>query len=211
MTIEQPAVMDETKSTRRRILEAAINVFASKGYHDSRVDEIVEESHISKGGIYFHFPGKQQIFLAVVDEFSQLLEERLSTAIGQEANGIQQVNAALRAGLETFGQYRQLAKIFLVQAVGLGATFEKKRLEINNRFAELIRTHLDRAVAEGDILPIDTQVAAYTWVGAINEIVIRWIYTDQPEPERALPALRTLLLRSIGVSEERIRALDKEG
>jgi hypothetical protein len=93
----------------------------------------------------------------------------------------------------------------------LGATFEKKRLEINNRFAELIREHLDRAVAEGDIPPIDTQVAAYTWVGAINEVVIRWIYTDQPEPERALPALRTLLLRSIGVSEERIRALDKEG
>lgn len=208
--LEQSDVIEEAKSTRRRILEAAIKVFASKGYHDSRVDEIVEASNISKGGIYFHFPGKQQIFLAVVDEFSQLLEERLSKAIVQEENGIQQVNAALQAGLETFGQYRQLAKIFLVQAVGLGATFEKKRLEINNRFAELIRQHLDRAVAEGDIPPIDTQVAAYTWVGAINEVVIRWIYTDQPEPARALPALRTILLRSIGVSEERLQTLDKE-
>jgi hypothetical protein len=89
----------------------------------------------------------------------------------------------------------------------LGATFEKKRLEILDRFATLIKGHLDRAVTEGDLLPIDTEVAAYAWTGAINEVVIRWVYTGQPEPERALPALRTMLLRSIGVPEERIRSL----
>ena len=116
------------------------------------------------------------------------------------------MEAALRAGLETFGKYRPLAKVFLVQAVGLGQTFEEKRLQILDRFAHLIRTHLDQAVAEGDIPPLDTEVAAYAWVGAINELVIRWVLTGEPTPERLLPTLRTVLLRSIGLSEERIVA-----
>jgi len=207
-TMARFAASGASGDTRQRILDAALEVFARKGYHDARVDEIVEASKTSKGAVYFYFPGKQQIFLALVDEFARRLEERLMEAIAREESGIRQVNAALQACLETFGRYRKLAKIFLIQAVGLGRAFEEKRLEIHERFVGLVKTHLDRAVAEGDIPPIDTEVAARAWMGAINEVVIRWVYTGEPEPERALPTLRTMLLRSIGVSEERIRRLE---
>jgi TetR/AcrR family fatty acid metabolism transcriptional regulator len=201
---------EEPPNTRQRILEAAVEVFAGKGYHDAKVDEIVEASQTSKGAVYFYFPGKQQIFLALVDEFASLLEKRLTAAIAREQSGIRQVNAALQACLETFGHYRQLAKIVLVQAVGLGASFEEKRQAIHDRFAALIKIYLDQGVAEGDIPPLDTEVAAYIWVGAINEMVLRWVYTGQPEPARVLPTLRAMLLRSIGVSDEQIRQLDQE-
>lgn len=191
----------ELKNTRQRILEAAIQIFSGKGYHETKMEEIAAVSNSSKGAVYFYFPGKQQIFLTLVDEFAHLLEERLLQSIEKEQSGIRQVDAALKAVLETFGQYRSLAKIFLVQAVGLGAVFEEKRMQILNRFANLIKNYLDRAVAEGDIPPLDTEIAALAWTGAINEVVIRWVHTGQPEPERALPALRVVLLRSIGVKE----------
>lgn len=191
----------ELKNTRQRILEAAIQIFSGKGYHETKMEEIAAVSNSSKGAVYFYFPGKQQIFLTLVDEFAHLLEERLLQSIEKEQSGIRQVDAALKAVLETFGQYRSLAKIFLVQAVGLGAVFEEKRMQILNRFANLIKNYLDRAVEEGDIPPLDTEVAALAWTGAINEVVIRWVHTGQPEPERALPALRVVLLRSIGVKE----------
>lgn len=201
---------EPSPDTRERILEAAIEVFAGKGYHDTRVDDIVSASQTSKGAIYFYFPGKQQIFLALVDKFAALLEARLTDAIAGESGGVDKVDAALRACLETFGRYRKLAKIFLVQAVGLGAAFEEKRLEVHDRFARVIKLYLDRGVAEGDVPPIDTEVAAYVWMGAINEMVIRWVYTGQPEPERVLATLRAMLLRSIGVDEARIRELQGE-
>lgn len=191
----------ELKNTRQRILEAAIQIFSGKGYHETKMEEIAAVSNSSKGAVYFYFPGKQQIFLTLVDEFAHLLEERLLQSIEKEQSGIRQVDAALKAVVETFGQYRSLAKIFLVQAVGLGAIFEEKRMQILNRFASLIKGYLDRAVAEGDIPPLDTEVAALAWTGAINEVVIRWVHTGQPEPERALPALRVVLLRSIGIKE----------
>lgn len=207
--MENLKVSDKAKATRERILDAAANVFSSKGYHETRVDDIVEASETSKGSVYFYFPGKQQIFLALVDQFADLLERRLAEAIAREEDGVQRVNVALQVCLETFGRYRGLAKILLIQAVGLGTIFEEKRLELHDRFAQLIKSHLDQAVIEGDIPLIDTEVVAYAWMGAINEVVIRWVYTGQPEPERTVPTLRTMLLRSIGVPEERIQLLDQ--
>ncbi|MCI0520956.1 MAG: TetR/AcrR family transcriptional regulator [Chloroflexi bacterium] len=196
---------DSAAETRQRILQAAVDVFARKGYHAARVDEIVEVSQTSKGAVYFHFPSKQEIFLGLVDYFAGLLEKRLEKAIAAESGGVRRVDAALAACLEVFGEYRQLAKIFLVQAVGLGQAFEEKRQEVHVRFVRMIQEHLEAAVREGDIPALDTEVAAFAWMGAIDEVVVRWVQTGEPTPERTLPTLRAMLLRSVGVREERIR------
>jgi len=200
--------LEPTQETRARILEAAVTVFASKGYHDTKVDDIVSESQTSKGSFYFYFPSKQDIFLALVDTFADLLENRLRDQINAETSGVVRVDVALRACLEIFGQYRGLAKIALVQATGLGIAFEEKRRAVNDRFIQIIRENLDKAVADGSIPALDTEIAACAWMGALNEIVLRWVYTGQPDPTRSLPTLRRMLLKSIGISEERIQQFE---
>ena len=207
--MKQEALSAKARATRERILDAAVNVFSRKGYHEAKVDDIVEASDTSKGSVYFYFPGKQQIFLALVDKFADVLQQRVTEAVSDERDGVRRVNLALEVCLETFAQYRGLAKIFLVQAVGLGQVFEEKRLEIHDRFAGVIRAYLDQAVTAGDIAPVDTEVVAYAWMGAINEVVIRWVYTGQPEAERLLVPLRTLLLRSVGISEHQIEQFNE--
>lgn len=200
-TLDHTPEKDRTRQplmTRGRILDGALAVFSRKGYHAASVDEIVTESHTSKGSVYFHFPNKQTLFLALVDKFADLVVRRVEDAISAETTGIQRVDAALRATLETFGKYRPLAKIMLVQAVGLGSVFEDKRLEVHQRFASLVRIYLDQAVAEGDLQPLDTEIAALAWMGAINEVVIQWIYAGTPEPDRIMTTLRPMLLRSVG-------------
>ena len=194
-------MQDKTKTkstTRERILDAALDVFALKGYHDTRLDEIVEESSTSKGSIYFHFPNKERLFLALVDQFADLLEKRVIEAIEKEEKGIPRIQAALTTCLETFGKYRRPAKILLVQAVGLGNPFEEKRLEINDRFARLIETYIQEAIELGEIKEVDTEVVAYAWMGAIYNVVIRWVHKGEPTQERILEGLLPLLLRSVG-------------
>jgi TetR/AcrR family transcriptional regulator, fatty acid metabolism regulator protein len=195
--------MDEQKNTRERILEAALGLFSRKGYHDTRMDEIVADSNTSKGSIYFHFPNKERLFLALMDQFADLLERRIREAIAQEAEGMQRVNAALIACLDTFGRYRYPAKIMLVQAVGLGSVFESKRLEVNDRFAGLIRSYLDEAVAKNEIEPVDTEIVSHAWMGAIYSVMIRWVYTGEPEPQHILTVMLPLLLRSVGYVNEK--------
>lgn len=193
--------MSKGEETRERILDAALNIFSNKGYHDTRMDEIVEASDTSKGAIYFYFPNKERLFLALVDQFADLLERRVVEAVEREGQGILRVRAALQACLETFGRYRRPAKILLVQAVGLGSTFEKKRLDVTDHFASLIKKYLDEAIAVGDIAPVDTEVVSYAWMGAIYGIVIRWVYTGEPDSERILSALLPLLLKSVGYED----------
>jgi len=200
MTTQNP---DPAQETRTRILEAAVKVFATKGYHDTKVDDIVSESSTSKGSFYFYFPSKQDIFLALSDTFADLLESKITQAMEKETHGMQQMDAALRTALGLFTQYRGLAKIALVQAVGLGAVFEEKRRALNNRLTMLIQSRLERAAADGSIPPLQAEITARAWVGALNEVVIHWIYTGTPPLEDSLPALKEFLLRSIGGKEEK--------
>ena len=188
----------DPEKTRSSILDAALNAFANKGYHDTHLDEIAENSHTSKGSIYFYFPNKERLFLALVDQFANLLERRITEAIQGETVAMAKVEAALEACLSTFGKYRRQAKVLLVQASGLGNAFEMKRIEINERFAGLIEEYLHEAVAQGEIEPIDAAIVSHAWMGAIYNLVIRWVYTGEPEPPRIVQTLVPTLLRSVG-------------
>ena len=188
----------EPISTKEKILDAALDIFSRKGFYNTKLDEIVEASRTSKGAIYFHFPNKERLFLALVDQFADLLERRVVEAIQNEEKGINRVRIAMVTILDTFGRYRRPAKILLVQAVGLGSTFEEKRNEINDRFAFLIQTYLDESVEIGDIEPVDTEVVAIAWMGAIYNVVIRWVNTGEPDPERILNSLLPIFLKSVG-------------
>jgi TetR/AcrR family fatty acid metabolism transcriptional regulator len=191
-------------ATRRRILDAALDVFGERGYHAAAVDEIVARADASKGTFYFHFPNKQGIFLALADEGARRLAAGVERAVADEPNALRRVDAALRAVLGTLSRHRTLARLLLVD---LGGGFGAKLVEVRGRLAELIRGHLDAAVAEGSIPPLDTELAAYVWLGAIDEIVMRWLTTGSPdELESVGGPLRTLLLRSVGVPDATIAA-----
>jgi TetR/AcrR family fatty acid metabolism transcriptional regulator len=185
--------------TRDRILKAALQVFADRGYHGTAVDDIVRASRTSKGAVYHHFPNKEAVFLALVDELAVRLAAAVTTAIDRSHGALGKVEAALGAGLETFAQHRDLARILLLESVSLGKAYETKRAEVHGRFAALIQGYLDQAVAEGSIPPLDTRVATLAWLGAVNEVVIQSLQDSEPELlARAVPALTPMFLRSIG-------------
>ncbi len=190
--------LSSESATRDRLLAASLDVFASKGYHGAIVDDIVAASGTSKGAFYHYFSSKQAIFVALMDDLAAVLEQGIESAIAGQASGLAKVEAALQIVLETAARQRELVKILLVEAVGLGPTFEQKRLEIHRRFARLIQRHLDRAVSEGDLPVQDTALVAQSWIGAINEIVSQWLISGSEPLTSRLPEIHVLLLRSIG-------------
>ncbi len=193
----------DKEATRQRLLDAAETVFADKGYHGAAVDDIARVSDSSKGGFYFHFPNKEAIFLALIGSLTPRLEAAIERAISAEADPVTQLDAALRTVFETFSSHRRLSKILLVEAVGLGHGFDERLMLVRGRFAAMIQRRLDLAVQSGRIPPVDTETVSWAWFGAINEIVTRWLVSGQPRRlEDAFPALRAVLLRSVGVSPD---------
>src|SRR3977135_3099346 len=78
--------VEQLRSLQRHesILDAATRVFADKGYHGTLVDEIALEADTSKGGVYFHFPNKQAIFLALFDRLAALLPDPGGVAVAHD-------------------------------------------------------------------------------------------------------------------------------
>lgn len=190
--------MSEKVATRERILDAALGVFAGKGYHRASVDDIVRASNTSKGAVYHHFATKEAVFLALVDDFAMRLATRVASTIAERSGALAKVEGALAAALSTFADNERLARLILLEAVSLGAVYEAKRAEVHGHFAGLIRGYLDEAVREGSIAPLDTTVATLVWLGAVNEIVAEWLRRGEPDLEPAVPELTRILLSSIG-------------
>ncbi len=188
------------KKRHEQILDAALRVFAKKGYQDAAVDDIAVESSTSKGGVYFHFPGKQAIFMALLDRAAERLRGKIEEAIAREQEPVARADAALQAVFNSFASHRALARLFMIEAMGGGKDVQRRIADLHDEFAGIIMVQLDEAVRRGAIEPIDTRITATAWFGALNEIVTRWLITGEPKRlQDAYAALRPLLIRSVGV------------
>jgi AcrR family transcriptional regulator len=198
------SVQERSRTRRQRLLDAALTVFTENGYSDTAIDKVAKASETSKGGLYFHFPSKQALFLALLDESSEALLERVRAAMGHESDPLARGEAALREVLLAFGDHRLLARLLLVEAVGAGKEFNARLNRMHAEFAGLIASCLDEAIARGQIAPCDTAIVAHAWYGAVNQTVLRWLLTGEPELlENAFPTLRNLLLFGLRCTNER--------
>jgi TetR/AcrR family transcriptional regulator, fatty acid metabolism regulator protein len=196
MRVEQA----RSQTRRQRILEAAALTFSRRGYRATSVDDIAEASATSKGGIYFHFPNKEAIFLALLERMAALLHDRMERAMAEAAGPEAKLDAALLTMLHTFGAHRTLARLFLVDAMGANREFSARIMEIQEGFVALIERQLQEAIAEGALPAVDTEITSVAWFGALLQVVTRWLLAGKPaDLNDAYPALRALLLRSVAL------------
>ena len=82
---------------RRQLLGAAQEVFVAQGYHAAAMDEIAERAGVSKPVLYQHFPGKLDLYLALLDESVEALTETIRTALASTTDNKQRVSATFQA------------------------------------------------------------------------------------------------------------------
>lgn len=204
--------MKQERSARRRerILDAAFTVFSRRGYRHAGVDEVGRQAETSKGGVYFHFPTKESLFLELLRTTADRLVGKVERAMVGVADPIDRADVALRTVLSVFAGHRTMARLFLIDAVGAGDEFQAELQRLHERFSAIIAEQLDAAVAEGIIAPIDTAVVGMVWFGALNEVVMRWLMSEpHARLEDIYGTLRAVLLRSVGIPEARIAALEQ--
>jgi AcrR family transcriptional regulator len=108
------------EETRAELIEAAARVFARRGFHGASVEEIAREAGYSTGAIYWHFSGKDDLFLAVYEDFAAGLARNLEEIFGRGEGGLPE--RARHAGdrwmdrVHTEPEFLILAHEFLVHA-----------------------------------------------------------------------------------------------
>src|SRR5437667_4210124 len=88
---------------RRQLLDAALEVFVSQGYHAAAMDDIAERAGVSKPVLYQHFPGKLELYLALLDESVDALAATVRNALASTTDNKQRVTATFTAFFDFVG------------------------------------------------------------------------------------------------------------
>ncbi|MBO2455119.1 TetR/AcrR family transcriptional regulator [Actinomadura barringtoniae] len=82
---------------RKQLLGAAQEVFVAQGYHAAAMDEIAERAGVSKPVLYQHFPGKLELYLALLDEHAEALVKAVRDALESTTDNKLRVQASMQA------------------------------------------------------------------------------------------------------------------
>jgi AcrR family transcriptional regulator len=82
---------------RKQLLGAAQEIFVAQGYHAAAMDDIAERAGVSKPVLYQHFPGKLELYMALLDEHATSLVKRVRTALGSTTDNRARVAASVAA------------------------------------------------------------------------------------------------------------------
>ncbi|HYP46576.1 MAG TPA: TetR/AcrR family transcriptional regulator [Propionibacteriaceae bacterium] len=159
---------------RAQLLEAANDVFTSKGYHAAAMDDIADAAGVSKPVLYQHFPSKLDLYLDLLDLSCERLVERVEEALASTDDNANRVVATMGAFYEFVSSSRgKFRFVFESDLTGDGAV--QQRLwrvndEIADAIAEVISEDTDLPAAQAKLLGISlvgiAQVSARYWVSA---------------------------------------------
>ncbi len=152
---------------------------------------------MSKGGLYFHFPSKEVLFFAVMDRLANKLVARAEKAAAKAETPLEAAEKALGAVLSALSVQKRLARLMTTQGYSMGNPFEAKRAEMFDRFAGVIGKHLDEAREAGQIDDLNTELASRVWLGAVNEVIVHWLFSDGASPKDAAADLKRILIASV--------------
>lgn len=165
---------------------------------------------MSKGGLYFHFPSKEDLFFAVMDRLANKLVRRAEKAAEKANNPLAAAEAALDAVLSALSVQKRLARLLITQGYSMGNAFEAKRTEMFDRFARVISDQLEQAQKAGQISGVNTDLASRVWLGAMNEIIVHWLFSGGPTPKDASDDLKKILLASVSDSSNGVSIAGSE-
>jgi AcrR family transcriptional regulator len=104
----------KTGATQQRILDAATEVFATRGFTAATMADVVAGSGASIGSIYHHFGGKSELFLAIFEQMADAVDRRIDAAMrqaGDRLDGRRVFELHVRAYLEAMWDNRRLARV----------------------------------------------------------------------------------------------------
>lgn len=162
--------MDKTER-RLDILRAAKRVFATKGYHDTKVDDIVAAAKVAKGTFYLYFRDKRSIFVEIVDTLFTQINAAIQR-VDPRADVSRQVRHNIRAILTVLLDDPETTQILMSHAAGLDAEFAAKIASFYEGAKALLRASLADGQALGIVSPGDPSLYATFTIGALKEVLL---------------------------------------
>ncbi|NMM92304.1 hypothetical protein B2J88_50090 [Rhodococcus sp. SRB_17] len=175
--------------TKKAVLDAARNLFVTKGFDDTSIDEIAYASESSNGAVYHHFRDKQGIFAELFRSSQTTILEATVAAMPPTCGAWERVELATRAFLQSYVVDHE-ARALLAQSINVLGWNRVRELD-EEMAIPLIRAMLDEAIQAGEAKPVPVSTASFILFSVYCNAVL-FVTTDQ-EPERAAEEASTVL------------------
>ncbi len=188
-----PRLTEEAKSeNRRRLLDAAANEFARKGLDDANINEISVAAGFAKGTVYNHFPSKEALFLAVVEEACALAAGGAGD-VPPEASTRARLSAALASDVAWAQAHEAFARVLVREVLTPNPRFYPRVLEAAAPFIARIQEILADGVRRGEVRSdISIEELALVFVGFGDLALIQHWGSDGAWPTlEQIPTLMT--------------------
>lgn len=187
---------------RKRILQAAVRVFARRGYFAARVSEIARNADVADGTIYLYFRNKEDILVSLFDE---VMAEHIAKARVEVAAAVgapAKLQAIAQHHLRVLGENRQLAVVFQVELRQSTKFMERFTASWLQDYFALVGEVIEQGQREGSLRPeLPRKLVAKALFGMLDEMVTSWILGGKDyDLQRLAAPLVDLLLQGAGAS-----------
>src|SRR5919108_5603455 len=163
----------------QRILEAAIDVIAQRGFFNARVTDIATRAGVADGTSYLYFKNKEQILMAAISTAFSVFMERARAEMKKSTDPRQQLRSLAALHLGGLGANRNLAIVFqteLRQSARFLAQFSQHQLK---QYFDLIREIVREGQRTGIFrAELSDKIVANCFFGALDEMVTSWILSE---------------------------------
>ncbi len=199
------AVVDERLIEKRDlILQAAVRVFAAKGYHACRVGDIAAEAGVSHGLLYHYFRSKEDVLETIFGETWGRLVDEIARLEAADVPAIEKLRAISTSYLGSWATDPDLIRV-LVREVARSPEVGR-RVDAGAQVFLGIRRILEAGQARGELRPdADARLATWVFYGALEEILTGWVLGRLPDaPADVARAVDTVVeVIAAGLTAER--------
>ena len=183
---------------RRAILDAAVRVFASQGFHACRVADIADEAGVAYGLVYHYFDSKDEVLDTLFVERWSVMLEMIRDVDAQELPAREKLHAIASFIVESYRHDPDLMKVIIVEVTRAANSFGQTHLGLIREAYSLIGEVVTQAQQEGVFkADIDSEFAAMAFYGAIEQVLTGWIFGLLPQGPEHFERAKQLVVETV--------------
>jgi AcrR family transcriptional regulator len=183
---------------RRQILDAAVRVFAQKGFTQCRVSDIAEEAGVAYGLVYHYFGSKDEVLDTLFLERWDVMVALIGEIDEREIPARDKLYAIAAFIVDSYRHDPELMKVIIVEVTRAANSFGQTHLDVIRQAYAGISAIVERGQADGEFKDdITPQFAALAFYGAIEQVLTGWIFDFLPKGETQYEQAKAFVVDTI--------------
>lgn len=167
---------DRVLERRERLLQAALELFATQGYANTTIEALCSEAKVTTRHFYQVFAGREELLLALYDQIVNELSVGLLTAMLSEHQNLQEkMQQVIQALVSQYLQDKRRAQVGVLEVVGASRSVEQRRREVIHTIAGHMEAFMNAIAAQYQLPKRNYHWMAIAIVDGINELMAEWL------------------------------------